>query len=85
MAAALLADILRVGQAVGAQAIAAYQDLTDRGTTDAAVELRSEKVGRNASCPCGSGRKFKRCCGGGATVAATFFGCIAARAVAVMR
>ena len=21
------------------------------------------KVGRNASCPCGSGRKFKRCCG----------------------
>jgi len=23
----------------------------------------SEKVGRNAACPCGSGRKFKRCCG----------------------
>ena len=22
------------------------------------------KVGRNAPCPCGSGRKFKRCCGG---------------------
>lgn len=21
------------------------------------------KTGRNASCPCGSGRKFKRCCG----------------------
>ena len=23
-----------------------------------------EKPGRNDSCPCGSGRKFKRCCGG---------------------
>jgi uncharacterized protein len=23
------------------------------------------KIGRNDSCPCGSGRKFKRCCGGG--------------------
>ena len=22
----------------------------------------AEKVGRNAPCPCGSGRKFKRCC-----------------------
>jgi uncharacterized protein YecA (UPF0149 family) len=21
-------------------------------------------VGRNESCPCGSGRKFKRCCAG---------------------
>ena len=25
---------------------------------------RLEKVGRNAPCPCGSGRKYKRCCGG---------------------
>ncbi len=22
------------------------------------------KIGRNAPCPCGSGRKFKNCCGG---------------------
>jgi uncharacterized protein len=22
------------------------------------------KVGRNESCPCGSGKKYKRCCGG---------------------
>jgi len=22
-----------------------------------------DKVGRNASCPCGSGKKFKKCCG----------------------
>jgi tetratricopeptide (TPR) repeat protein len=26
---------------------------------------RATKVGRNAPCPCGSGRKFKKCCGSG--------------------
>lgn len=25
--------------------------------------LRGGKIGRNAPCPCGSGRKYKRCCG----------------------
>jgi len=24
---------------------------------------RVQKVGRNDACPCGSGRKFKQCCG----------------------
>jgi preprotein translocase subunit SecA len=24
---------------------------------------RSKKVGRNEPCPCGSGKKFKKCCG----------------------
>lgn len=28
-----------------------------------AVSARSTKVGRNELCPCGSGRKYKRCCG----------------------
>ncbi|HLH89411.1 MAG TPA: UPF0149 family protein [Xanthobacteraceae bacterium] len=27
---------------------------------------RGEKIGRNEPCPCGSGKKFKRCCGGAA-------------------
>jgi len=26
---------------------------------------RASKVGRNAPCPCGSGRKYKKCCGSG--------------------
>jgi uncharacterized protein YecA (UPF0149 family) len=26
-------------------------------------QLLSHRVGRNAPCPCGSGRKYKRCCG----------------------
>ena len=24
---------------------------------------REEKIGRNDSCPCGSGKKYKKCCG----------------------
>jgi len=27
------------------------------------VTRAAPKVGRNAPCPCGSGSKFKRCCG----------------------
>jgi len=27
------------------------------------AQARSDKVGRNAPCPCGSGRKYKHCCG----------------------
>jgi preprotein translocase subunit SecA len=27
--------------------------------------VRAGKVGRNAPCPCGSGKKFKKCCGSG--------------------
>jgi uncharacterized protein YecA (UPF0149 family) len=26
------------------------------------------KVGRNEACPCGSGRKFKKCCGSAPTL-----------------
>lgn len=27
-----------------------------------AVRARKQHVGRNERCPCGSGKKFKRCC-----------------------
>ena len=27
--------------------------------------VRSTKVGRNEPCPCGSGKKYKKCCGAG--------------------
>lgn len=30
------------------------------------AETSGGKVGRNAPCPCGSGKKFKKCCGAGA-------------------
>ncbi len=28
------------------------------------VQRTQKKVGRNAPCPCGSGKKYKKCCGG---------------------
>lgn len=34
-------------------------DITDEIADDQA----SSKVGRNSQCPCGSGKKYKRCCG----------------------
>jgi len=27
------------------------------------IKREGDKVGRNAACPCGSGKKYKRCCG----------------------
>ncbi|MCF8062593.1 MAG: preprotein translocase subunit SecA [Deltaproteobacteria bacterium] len=32
----------------------------------AQVKREGEKIGRNAPCPCGSGRKYKKCCGANA-------------------
>lgn len=43
----------------------------DKGTAEAldppppGAPLRSQKVGRNDPCPCGSGQKYKKCCGAG--------------------
>ncbi|RTZ97435.1 MAG: preprotein translocase subunit SecA [Deltaproteobacteria bacterium] len=45
------------------------QDLVFSGGGDAEppkrkpVKRKEKKVGRNAPCPCGSGKKFKKCCG----------------------
>jgi len=37
----------------------------NRGESSSAVQTvrRTKKVGRNDPCPCGSGKKFKKCCG----------------------
>jgi uncharacterized protein YecA (UPF0149 family) len=29
------------------------------------IKLEAPKVGRNDPCPCGSGKKYKKCCGKG--------------------
>ncbi len=39
-----------------------------RGTSSPATVGR-QKVGRNEPCPCGSGKKFKKCCGQGLSTA----------------
>lgn len=46
-------------------AIAARQQRWQREADERAARQRSErkqKIGRNEPCPCGSGRKYKRCC-----------------------
>ena len=35
----------------------------DDGAGPATVRRKEKKVGRNAPCPCGSGKKYKKCCG----------------------
>ncbi len=54
-------ELFRVGQAVRAEALAAFEERSGRGRSDDGV--RAGKVGRNMPCPCGSGQKYKRCCG----------------------
>ena len=40
-------------------------DVVDKAIADAATPVKRDvpKVGRNEPCPCGSGKKFKQCCG----------------------
>ena len=38
----------------------------DDGERPATVRRKGKKIGRNAPCPCGSGKKYKRCCGASA-------------------
>lgn len=38
-------------------------DYAPNSSLPAATEPKKIKVGRNESCPCGSGKKFKKCCG----------------------
>jgi len=35
----------------------------DEGDGPVTVRREGEKIGRNAPCPCGSGKKYKKCCG----------------------
>jgi len=39
------------------------QALTDTGREATTHRRSAPKVGRNDPCPCGSGQKFKKCCG----------------------
>ena len=48
-----------------ARRAAVMQGLSGRivGAPSTGIERRAAKVGRNDPCPCGSGRKYKKCCG----------------------
>ena len=59
-----MTTLTRVAEVARAVAIEATH-AEARGRTKPA---RTAKVGRNEPCPCGSGRKFKKCCGSAKTV-----------------
>ena len=42
------------------------RDATSDGSSSRSRPIKAEqKIGRNAPCPCGSGKKYKKCCGAG--------------------
>ncbi len=63
-------DSARVGAASSAQSESLDVSVESAGDSDAPrleIPARREipKIGRNEACPCGSGRKYKNCCGKG--------------------
>ncbi|PKB78594.1 MAG: preprotein translocase subunit SecA [SAR202 cluster bacterium Io17-Chloro-G9] len=51
------------GRAAAAQATKASPMAAVNSPKREAIGAGNAKIGRNAPCPCGSGRKYKRCCG----------------------
>ncbi len=45
------------------QMIASHGDTPTDGGVPKTVRRKTDKIGRNAPCPCGSGKKYKKCCG----------------------
>jgi uncharacterized protein YecA (UPF0149 family) len=43
--------------------IANYHSMQSAGLTPPPSFASARKIGRNDPCPCGSGKKYKRCCG----------------------
>lgn len=43
---------------------AADRQASAAASTPQTIRRENNKIGRNDSCPCGSGKKFKQCCGG---------------------
>lgn len=57
----------RIGRTLGEAARTVYRALHGLpAALPASSALRPGKVGRNDPCPCGSGRKYKKCCGAAA-------------------
>jgi len=52
-----------VSDGIRRQAIAEYDRTSGRRTDDGVPVPRPIKVGRNEPCPCGTGKKWKHCCG----------------------
>ena len=65
-----LAELAATIKRVFPKAAAEYANLARTihqvvGESETVAQSRDTKIGRNEPCPCGSGRKYKRCCGAG--------------------
>ena len=54
---------VRVEQKVEREQVAEVTGTNKDDSANAPVVRKSEKISRNAPCPCGSGKKYKHCCG----------------------
>ena len=45
------------------QAVSAKKQAAEQKQDNAGEESSVRKIGRNDPCPCGSGKKYKKCCG----------------------
>ena len=52
-----------INQNVERKSVTKKQITKDSDNTRARTPKKSEKIGRNSPCPCGSGKKYKNCCG----------------------
>lgn len=59
----IIANLMTVSADVRRRAIEDYRRVAGHRTDDGIHIERPIKIGRNEPCPCGSGRKWKRCCG----------------------
>jgi hypothetical protein len=59
----IISDLMTVSDGIRRLAIAEYERMAGRRTDDGVAVARPVKVGRNEPCPCGSGKKWKHCCG----------------------
>jgi len=59
------ADIIRLALQADACSAVQYADVDEAGTyaPTASIVRASPRIGRNDPCPCGSGKKYKKCCG----------------------
>ena len=54
---------VRIEQTVDREQVAKETGTNKDDSANAPVQRKTEKVGRNDPCPCGSGKKYKYCCG----------------------
>ncbi len=66
---AMLADLESQGRLSGGRVLGAYVRALKEAFAEAAsgkpkpIKRPGSRIGRNDPCPCGSGRKYKKCCG----------------------